>query len=77
MTFLPQFLPSDAASVRAEAWVLSAVFAGLYLGWFSLYVVTVDRLGRWLRRPQVRARIEQVTGSLLVIAAARLLTTSP
>ena len=76
VTFLPQFLPTDGTSVRAEALMLSAVFATLYLTWFSLYVVTVDRSGRWLRRPQVKARIEQVTGSVLVIAAARLLTTS-
>lgn len=76
VTFLPQFLSTDGGSPRAEALVLSAVFAGLYLAWFSLYIATVQRLGRWLRRPKVRTRIEQVTGSVLVAAAARLLTTS-
>lgn len=76
VTFLPQFLTADGGSPRAQALLLSAVFAVLYLAWFSLYVVSVERLGRWLRRPRVRARIEQVTGSVLVTAAARLLTTS-
>ena len=76
VTFLPQFLSADGGSPRAEALVLSAVFAGLYLAWFSLYVACVEQLGRWLRRPKVRVRIEQVTGSVLVTAAARLLTTS-
>lgn len=76
VTFLPQFLTVDGGSPRAQALLLSAVFAGLYLAWFSLYVASVERLGRWLRRPKVRARIEQVTGSVLVAAAARLLVTS-
>lgn len=76
VTFLPQFLTTGDGSPRAQALLLSAVFAGLYLAWFSLYLATVDRLGRWLRRPRVRARIEQVTGSVLLTAAARLLTTN-
>jgi threonine/homoserine/homoserine lactone efflux protein len=76
VTFLPQFLPTGTGSPRAAALVLSAVFAVLYLAWFGSYVVAVDRLGRWLRRAQVRARIEQVTGSLLLAVAVRLATTS-
>lgn len=48
------------------------MFAILYLCWFTLYVISVDRLGRVLRRPRVRARIEQVTGLLLIGFAARL-----
>jgi threonine/homoserine/homoserine lactone efflux protein len=31
-------------------------------------------LGRWLRRPAVKARIEQVTGFVLVTVAVRLAT---
>jgi hypothetical protein len=38
------------------------VFAALYLGWFSVYVMVVERLGRLLRRPSIKARIERVTG---------------
>ena len=76
MTFLPQFLSADAASPRAQALVFSAIFAGLYIGWFGLYIAAVERLGRWLRRPRVKARIEQVTGVLLVAVAVRLATAS-
>ena len=76
VTFLPQFLTADGGSPRVQALLYSVVFAGLYLAWFSLYVASVDHLGRWLRRPRVRTRIEQVTGSVLVAAAVRLLTTS-
>ena len=72
VTFLPQFLPTDSGSPRAEALLLSAVFALLYVAWFSGYVMLVERFGRWLRRPKVKARIEQVTGLALVTFAARL-----
>lgn len=74
VTFLPQFLSADAGSARARALLFSGVFVLLYLGWFGLYVAAVDRLGRWLRRPAVKARIEQVTGVLLGAVAIRLVT---
>lgn len=74
VTFLPQFLSADAGSPRVEALLLSAVFAALYLAWFGSYVAAVDRLGRWLRRPRVTARIEQITGALLLGVAVRLAT---
>jgi threonine/homoserine/homoserine lactone efflux protein len=54
--------------------LLSAIFAALYLAWFGLYVAAVDRHGRWLRRPRVKARIEQVTGLILATVAVRLAT---
>jgi threonine/homoserine/homoserine lactone efflux protein len=75
VTFLPQFLSADsggAGSARPQALLLSGVFALLYLGWFGLYVAAVNGLGRVLRRPRVRARIERVTGLLLVAFAVRL-----
>lgn len=71
VTFLPQFIPSGA-DVLPRALLLSGVFALIYLAWFSLYVVIVDRIGNVFRRPQVRARIEQVTGLLLVGFGIRL-----
>jgi threonine/homoserine/homoserine lactone efflux protein len=76
VTFLPQFLSADSGSPRREAMLLSAIFAALYLAWFGLYVAAVDRLGRWLRRPRVQARIERVTGLILATVAVRLATAS-
>ena len=76
VTFLPQFLATDHGKAPAHALLLSVVFAGLYLAWFTVYVAGVERFGCWLRRPRVQARIEQVTGSILIAAAARLLATS-
>jgi len=73
VTFLPQFLdPTGTAWVQALS--LSAVFAVLYLAWFGLYVSAIDRLGRFLRRPRIKARIERVTGALLLAFAVRLVT---
>ncbi|MFI5893914.1 LysE family translocator [Actinoplanes sp. NPDC051513] len=76
VTFLPQFLSTDSGSPRAEAALLSAIFAALYLAWFGLYVAAVERLGRWLRRPRVKARIEKFTGLVLATVAIRLATSS-
>jgi threonine/homoserine/homoserine lactone efflux protein len=74
VTFLPQFLSADGGSPQLQALMLSAIFAALYLAWFGLYVAVIDRLASWLRRPAVKARIEQVTGLVLVTVAARLAT---
>jgi threonine/homoserine/homoserine lactone efflux protein len=72
VTLLPQFLTADGGSPRVEALLLSAIFGALYLAWFGLYLAAVDRLGRWLQRPPVKARIEQVTGLILATVAVRL-----
>jgi threonine/homoserine/homoserine lactone efflux protein len=77
LTFLPQFLSagSSVGAARGRALLLSAVFAVLYLAWFGLYVAAVDRLGRLLRRPRIKAALERVTGVLLIGFAIRLATT--
>jgi threonine/homoserine/homoserine lactone efflux protein len=72
VTFLPQFLSAGSGSPRLAALALSGIFALLYLAWFGLYVTIVDRLGQWLQRPRVQARIEQVTGLVLATVAIRL-----
>lgn len=76
VTFLPQFIPTDSGSPRTQAMMLSAIFAVLYVSWFSSYVLVVERFGQWLRRPKVKARIERVTGLALVTFAVRLATAS-
>jgi threonine/homoserine/homoserine lactone efflux protein len=74
LTFLPQFISAGATSQRTQGLLLSAVFAGLYLAWFGGYVAAVDRLGRWMRRPRVRARVERVAAALMLTVAVRLAT---
>ena len=76
VTFLPQFLTTGGGSPRAEALLLSGIFAVLYLAWFGMYALAVERLGRWLCRPRIKARIEAVTGLVLATVAIRLATAS-
>ncbi|WP_157251830.1 LysE family translocator [Nonomuraea typhae] len=66
VTFLPQFMHGVAPLL------LSAIFAALYAAWFTFYNLVVDKLGALLRRPRVRARVERVTGVVLVGFALRL-----
>ena len=76
MTFLPQFISPGTGSPRSEALLLSAIFALIYLAWFGLYVAALDKVGTWLRRPAVKARIEQISGVTFLGVAVRLGTTA-
>jgi threonine/homoserine/homoserine lactone efflux protein len=76
VTFLPQFLPTSGGGL-GRALLLSALFAALYLSWFTLYVVIVDRFATLLAKPSIRARLEQSTGVLLVGFAVHLAMQHP
>ncbi|MFL5875579.1 MAG: LysE family translocator [Solirubrobacteraceae bacterium] len=71
LTFVPQFLP-DGGSTLPVAFALSAIFAAIYLTWFSGIVTLVGLVGDVLRRPRVKAWTERVTGGALVAFGARL-----
>jgi threonine/homoserine/homoserine lactone efflux protein len=71
LTFVPQFLP-DSGSTFPVALALSAIFAAIYLAWFSGLVALVGLASSALRRPRVKAWIERVTGGALVAFGARL-----
>ncbi len=71
LTFVPQFLPHGGPTLPI-ALALSAVFAAIYLMWFSGLVVLVGLASDALRRPRVKAWIERVTGSALVAFSFRL-----
>jgi threonine/homoserine/homoserine lactone efflux protein len=71
LTFLPQFVPADAAPLPT-ALALSAVFAALYLAWFGGLLALVGLVARTLRRPRVQAWMERVSGIALIGFAARL-----
>lgn len=71
LTFVPQFLP-DTGSTLPVALVLSAIFAGLYLAWFSSLVALVGLASSALRRPRVKAWIERVSGTAVVAFGVRL-----
>jgi threonine/homoserine/homoserine lactone efflux protein len=71
LTFVPQFLPDNGATLPT-ALGLSALFAVLYVAWFSGMVAVVGVIAGWLRRPRVTAWTERVSGAALVAFGARL-----
>jgi threonine/homoserine/homoserine lactone efflux protein len=71
LTFVPQFLP-DTGSTLPVSLALSAIFAAIYLAWFSGLVTLVGLASDALRRPRVKAWIERITGGALFAFAARL-----
>ena len=73
LTFLPQFLP-DTGSTLPAALGLSAIFAAIYIAWFSGLVVLVAQVSGVLRRPRVKAWIQRVAGSALVAFGIRMTT---
>jgi threonine/homoserine/homoserine lactone efflux protein len=73
LTFLPQFLPTTGSTLPA-ALGLAAIFAAIYVAWFSGLVVVVGLVSSVLRRPRVKNWIERVSGSVLVAFGIRLAT---
>ena len=71
LTFVPQFLP-DSGPTLPVALGLSAIFAAIYVAWFSGLVTLVGLASDALRRPRVKAWIERVTGGALLAFGARL-----
>ncbi len=71
LTFVPQFLPGSGSTLPT-ALALSAVFAAIYLAWFTGLIALVGRASAALRRPRVQAWTERVTGSALILFGARL-----
>lgn len=75
LTFVPQFLP-DSGPTLPVAVALSAIFAAVYLAWFTGLVAIVGFAAGVLRRARVRAWIERVTGTALVAFSVRLAAAS-
>jgi threonine/homoserine/homoserine lactone efflux protein len=75
LTFVPQFLP-DSGSTLPLALALSAIFAVIYLAWFSGLVALIGVASDALRRPRVKAWTERVTGTALIAFGARLAVAS-
>jgi threonine/homoserine/homoserine lactone efflux protein len=71
LSVLPQFLP-DGANALLAGMALGAVHVLEGLIWLSLVVVAVGRAGRWLSRPNVARRLDQVTGVVFLGFGARL-----
>jgi threonine/homoserine/homoserine lactone efflux protein len=71
LSVFPQFLPHGVPPLLGSV-ALAAVHIAEGLVWLGLVVLAVGRAGRWLTRPAVKRRLEQVTGAVLVAFGLRL-----
>jgi threonine/homoserine/homoserine lactone efflux protein len=65
IAFYPQFVPADGA-VFATTAVLGLLQITLETVLYLALAAGVARAGAWFRRPRIRARLEAVSGSVLV-----------
>lgn len=71
LTFLPQFVDPDR-SPEASMLAHGAVFIAMGGTWLTVWVLSLDRLAALLRRANVRAWLERVTGVVLIGMGLRL-----
>jgi threonine/homoserine/homoserine lactone efflux protein len=65
IAFYPQFVPADGP-VFATTAVLGALQITLETGLYLALAAGAARAGGWFRRPRIRARLEAVSGTVLV-----------
>ncbi|MCO1579630.1 LysE family translocator [Crossiella sp. SN42] len=73
LALLPQFLPSEGSVLTGTA-VLAVVQMAISAGWYGLVVLAVSTVRRVLSKPVVRARLDQVSGLVLVGMGVRMAT---
>jgi threonine/homoserine/homoserine lactone efflux protein len=76
IAFYPQFVPADGPVFGTTALLgllQITIETALYLG----LAAGVARAGSWFRRPQIRRRLEVVSGTVLIGLGARVAASSP
>jgi len=71
LSVLPQFLPHGVPPLMGSV-ALAGVHVAEGLLWLGVVILAVGRAGRWLSRPVVRRRLDQMTGVVLVGFGVRL-----
>lgn len=71
LSFLPQFV-TPGAYVTIEMATLGLLFNVIATSWWIGYVLSIERLSGWFRRPRVQTALEGATGALLVALGIRL-----
>jgi threonine/homoserine/homoserine lactone efflux protein len=75
IAFYPQFVPAHMPLFVTTA-VLAALQVVLETGFYLALAAGVARAGGWLRRPRIQARLEAVSGTVLVGLGLRVATTA-
>src|SRR3954452_21242458 len=65
IAFYPQFVPADGPVFTTTA-LLGLLQVPLETGLYLALAAGVARAGSWFRRPRIRARVEAVSGTVLV-----------
>jgi threonine/homoserine/homoserine lactone efflux protein len=71
IAFYPQFVPADGPVFTTTA-VLGLLQITLETGLYLALAAGVARAGAWFRRPRIRARLEAVSGTVLVALGLRV-----
>jgi threonine/homoserine/homoserine lactone efflux protein len=75
IAFYPQFVPADMPLFATTA-ALAALQVVLETGFYLALAAGVARAGGWFRRPRIRARLEAVSGTVLVGLGLRVAVTA-
>ncbi|MER2127913.1 LysE family translocator [Solibacillus sp.] len=65
LTFLPQFLAPGADAFWSFL-VMGIIYTVLTFVWFFFYVVLLDKVRNFMKRPSTQASIEAITGVVLI-----------
>ena len=71
VTFLPQFIPSD---VTPFFWIMGLVAIHVVLGllWSSILIFMMQPISRFLKQPKIVRRLDQITGTIFLLFAIKL-----
>jgi threonine/homoserine/homoserine lactone efflux protein len=75
IAFYPQFVPAEGPVFTTTA-LLGLLQITLETGLYLALAAGVARAGSWFRRPRIRARVEAVSGTVLVGLGLRVATTA-
>ncbi|WP_020659262.1 LysE family translocator [Amycolatopsis benzoatilytica] len=75
LALLPQFIPAHSAVLGATM-TLAGVQMVISAAWYSVVVTLVSAVRRLLSRPPVRARLDQLSGVVLIGLGLRMATLS-
>jgi threonine/homoserine/homoserine lactone efflux protein len=73
IAFYPQFVPA-ARPLFATTALLAALQVIIETAFYLTLAAAVGRAGAWFRKPQIRRRLEALTGTVLIALGVRLAT---